>query len=118
MILAQVIDFVLEEKRAHKLRKEQSQSDISKEEVNRPNCKNNRSTRELRSGCQMEEKSEVEAEWGKHLVATDSDIPLWYTPICGPQEECSRKSAGESQADGSPVETPETSNWTQTLWHL
>ena len=63
MILDQVIDFVLDEKRVHKSRKEQSQSDIPKEEVNRSNCRNNRSTRELRSGRQAEEKSEVEAKW-------------------------------------------------------
>ena len=42
MILAQVINLVLDEKRNHKLRKEQSQRDIPKEEVNRPNCRDNR----------------------------------------------------------------------------
>ena len=42
MILAQVIDFVLDEKRVHKLRKEQSQRDIPKERSNGSNSRNNR----------------------------------------------------------------------------
>ena len=63
MVLAQVIDFVLDEKRVHKFRKEQGQSKIPKEDVNRSSSNNNWSTRELRSGRQAEEKSEVEAKW-------------------------------------------------------
>ena len=78
MILAQMIDFVLDEKRVHKLRKEQSQIDIPKEEVNRSNCRNNRSTRELRSGRQTEENSEVEAKWGGAQIAIyHFGIPLF-----------------------------------------
>ena len=41
----------------------------------------------------------------KKPVATSSDIPLCYTPICGPQEDSSRKSARKSQAHGSLAET-------------
>ena len=102
MILAQVIDFVLDEKRVHKLRKEQSQCDIPdipKEEVNRSNSRNNRV---LRTRNPLLSSQIMTASGGQKGVMTASGEQIMNSR---PQEDGSKMSAGESQAHGSPAET-------------
>ena len=117
MILAQLIGFVLDEKRVHKLRKEQSQSDIPKEEVNRSNCRNNRSTRELRSGRQAEEKSAGEAKWKKSRWPQVA-IYHFAIPLFVGHKRIVRGNLPEKVKLTEVWQRPETSNWTQMLRHL
>ena len=99
MILAQVIDFVLDEKRVYKLRKESSQRDVPKERSNGSNSRNNWV---LRTRNPLLSNQIMTADGGQKGVMTTSGEQIMNS---GPQEDGSKISAGESQAHGSSAET-------------
>ena len=103
MILAQVINFVLDEKRVHKLRKEQSQYDIPKEKVNRSNFPSLRARYPLLSRGELK-KSRGEsagesqdhgspAESGDFQLDPDARVfanPVFLTESVAPEEDKER----------------------------